>query len=174
MKVILQLIIYFSLCCSSPAFAGEVQLLGHYSNQKVSDDSDPHILAGYSVHLYRDDKRIFGSIGIGIGSTEGAPGYMYDIELDPATSKLRFKAKYSEGQEFSKQIGPEGRESRVLLDFSGTLTRNAIVGTVVIKDGYNLREVGKKSHVVLKRTKFDYKPDSFEKWAEFSNRAPKW
>lgn len=150
-------------------------LIGHYSNQKVSAGEDPHILSGYWVSLYRVNNNLFGDIGVATGAGEAVPGRLYEIEFDPGTKKLRFKAKYSEGYEYSKQIGPGGRKSRNLLIFSGKLAPSSLAGTVVLKDGYSVEDAGKKSYVVMKRKpEFHSKPDSFEEWTELRSHDASW
>jgi hypothetical protein len=174
MKLILAIFILFAFSNDSTADAGKILLIGHFSNQKVSDGEDPHILSGYSVSLFQLDEVLFGKIGVATGSGEAVPGRLYDIEFDRATKKIRFKAKYSEGYEYSKQIGPGGRPSRKLLIFSGRLAPNSLAGMVILKDGYNLDDAGKKLYVVMKKTKFDYKPDSFEQWVELRSHDVSW
>jgi hypothetical protein len=175
MKILSAFIIVVAFAGNSNADPGKVVLIGHFSNQKVSDGEDPHLLSGYWVSLYKADNKLFGDIGVATGAGEGAPGRLSDIEFDPATRKLRFKAKYSDGYEYSKQTGPEGRQSRDLLIFSGRLARNSLAGTVVLKDGYNLQDAGKKSYAVMKRKpEFDSKPDSFEQWVELRSHDASW
>jgi hypothetical protein len=175
MKLIIAIIILFAFSDNCTADAEKIVLIGHFSNQKVSGGEDPHIVSGYTVRLFQADNKLFGEIAVATGSGEPVPGRLYDIEFDPPTKKLRFKAKYSEGREFSKQIGPGGRKSRDLLIFSGRLARNSLAGTVVLKDGYNLQEAGKKSYAVMKRKpEFTSKPDSFEKWVQLRSHDVSW
>jgi hypothetical protein len=117
MKLILAVFILFSISDSCTADAGKVVLVGHFSNQRVSDGEDPHLLSGYWVSFYKVDNKLFGDIGVAMGAGEGAPGRLSDIEFDPATKKLRFKAKYSDGYEYSKQTSPEGRKITRSADF---------------------------------------------------------
>lgn len=171
MKRICTLLILLSLAGGANAGQGDVVLIGHFSNIVTSDGDDPHQDSGYAVSLYQKDEALFGNVEIGIGSTEAASGRLYDIAFDPATKRLSFKAKYSNGWEGSKQIGPEGRESRVLMIFSGTLASKSLTGTIVLKDGYNLRAAAPRERSVMKRTKSDYKPSDVDEWARYI--APK-
>lgn len=176
MKLFLAILIIFTLVGNSNAAQNEAVLIGHFSNLKVTEDEDPHTVAGYSVSLYRQDKTLFGNMAAATGSLEPAQGRLYDIEFSPATGQLRFKAKYSSGWEYSKQTGPDGRQSRQLMNFSGKLTRSSLVGRVVLKDGYQLGNAGKATLVSMKKTKDDYKPKSLEEWTTYSylDLNPKW
>jgi hypothetical protein len=157
-------------CVAAP---GKVVLIGHFSNMQATGDDDPHIVDGYSVHLYRQEKTLFGNMAAATGSLEPAQGRLFDIEFDPATKKLSFKAKYSTGIEGGKGI-PEQRESRKLMLFSGTLGRKSLKGTVVVKDGYNPARQGTKTFETLKRETHDDKPESMEKWAELKYLDRHW
>jgi hypothetical protein len=165
-------LLLFSTC--SCAVAGEVILIGHYSNQKATTDEDPHIVSGYWISLYRQDDIVFGDIGVATGSLEPVQGRLYDIVFDPVTKNLSFKAKYSRGIEAGKGIPKEGRESHNLMLFSGKLERTAIAGTVVLKDGYNMSRPEKKTFESMKRVKFYYKPASMQQWAAFKNLDMQW
>jgi hypothetical protein len=163
--------LFFSAgCIAAPS---GVTLIGHFSNQIVSGDDDPHIVGGYWISLFQQDKTLFGNIGVATGSLEPAQGRLYDIAFDPATKKLSFKAKYSTGIEGGKGI-PADRESRKLLLFSGTLGRKSLKGIVIVKDGYNLAHRGTKTFETMKRVKLDYKPESLEKWAELTYLDMHW
>jgi hypothetical protein len=54
---------------------------------------------------------------------------------------------------------------RELMAFSGTLQRDALVGTVVTKDAEKEDAIGKTERVRMKRMKLLAKPESMEKWA---------
>ncbi len=169
------LAILFSLVLSAGCIAAPsaVVLIGHFSNQVTTEGDDPHIVSGYRISLYQQDKTMFGDIGVATGSLEAAQGRLYDISFDPATKKLSFKAKYSTGMEGGKGI-PEERESRKLMLFSGTLGRKSLSGIVVVKDGYNPARQGTKTSETMKREKYDDKPESFEKWAELEYLDRHW
>ena len=174
MQRLLALLFVFSLAGKCGAAPEDVILLGHFSNQKVTHDADPHFISGYSVSLYRIDQNFFGDIGVAVGSAEPAGGQLYDIEFDPVSKKLSFKAKYSGGREFPKGLGPDGRNSRALLTFTGKLSRKSLAGTVVLQDGYSLEKAGAKSYEVMKREKDDYKPRSLVEWGEYRNDVVDW
>ena len=137
-------------------------------------DDDPHSVAGYSVHLYRQGKTLFGSLAVATGSSEPAQGRLFDIEFDPSTKKLRFKAKYVTGWESSKEAGPAGREARELMTFAGKLTSKALAGRIVLKDGYALNQAGTKIYASMKRTDDDDRPGSLNEWAKFKHLDGGW
>jgi hypothetical protein len=174
MQMIYVILLTLFVAGSATATPGEIVLIGHFSNIKASADEDPHIESGYAVSLYKQDKTLFGKLEVGIGSTEAASGRLYDIEFNPALRRLRFKAKYSEGWEANKAIGPEGRESRKLMIFSGKLTNKILAGEVILKDGYTQSDAGKKTYELMKRTDSDYKPSDFEEWVKYSSPEAKW
>jgi hypothetical protein len=172
MKVILALVLVFSNAGNCSAGQGAINLIGHFSNIVATADEDPHIVSGFGVKLYQKDKTLFGNVEIGIGSAEAASGRLYDIEFDPLTNQLNFKAKYSSGWEISRQIGPEGRASHVLMIFSGKMTNKSLAGTIVLKDGCNLNAPGTKTHAVMKRIKDRYVPTNLDEWAAYISPKP--
>lgn len=174
MKRLILLFFAFFLMCQSGTASDDVVLLGHFSNQKVTQDADPHFISGYSVSLYQSDQIFFGDIGVAVGSSEPVSGQLYDIEFDPGTKKLSFKVKYSDGREFPKEMGREGRDSRVLLTFAGKLSRKALAGTVVLQDGYSLEKPGTRTYEIMKREKDDYKPHSMAEWSKYRSSEVDW
>lgn len=168
MKRLLLLLCIFFLTGTGRAAPGDVHLIGNFSNQKVTHDADPHFISGYSVSLYRRGQMLFGDIGVAVGSPEPVSGRLYDIEFDPASKKLSFKAKYSDGREFSKETGREGRDSRVVLTFTGKVSRKSLAGVIVLQDGYNLEKAGTRSFEVMKREKDDFTTKTFAEWSEYN------
>ncbi len=134
-----------------PAAASEVELIGHFSNIIVSEGEDPHQVDGFAVHLYRNGTTVFGMLAAANGSLEPSSGRLYDIDFNPVTKKLRFKAKYSMGWESNKATAPEGRASRDQLNFSGTVMKNRLVGTIMLKDGYSPEKQGMVQNISMKR-----------------------
>jgi hypothetical protein len=168
-------ILLFAFACCGPAGASEnVQLIGHYSNMKVSHDADPHIVSGHAISLYRTGDEIFGELEAGIGATEAASGRLYDIKFNPATKAISFKGRYLGGREFRKGLPPEGRSRRVLLIFSGKLSRNRLAGMLQLRDGYEDGKAIKSLETVLKRSSIKYTPKSYEVWAAEQTTNPAW
>ena len=164
MKIIAILASCFVFTCNVHAAPPEVVLIGHYSNLKISQSYDPHYLSGYGLDLYRKGSVVFGNIHIGIGSPEPAHATLYDVTFDASEKSISFKAKYSSGWQYSKETSAAGRESRVLLTFSGRLTPNSVRGKFNIKDGYKLSAPGTNISVVMKKENNDYVEESFESW----------
>jgi hypothetical protein len=174
MKLLLALFLFLALGQECSAAPDNVVLIGHFSNMQATEDDDPHIVAGYSVHLYRHGKTLFGNLAVATGSLEPAQGRLFDIEFDPSTKKLRFKAKYVTGWQGSKKTGPAGREARELLTFAGKLTNKTLAGRIVVKDGYALNEAGTKIFASMKRTDDDDRPGSFNEWAGYKHLDGGW
>lgn len=149
-------------------------LIGQFSNQKATHDADPHIVSGYWVSLYQRDRTLFGNVGVATGSLEPVNGRLFDIQFDPVTKRLCFKAKYSTGHESGKGIQPGGREARELMTFSGTLTRRGLTGTMVRRDGYDTDEAERKTRESLKRMKEDFTPKTYEEWASYLAPEATW
>lgn len=173
-RIIFAILIFLSFSGNARAGKEKVLLIGHFSNIVATADEDPHIVSGFEVNLYQKDRTLFGDLEIGIGSAEAASGRLYDIEFDPLTKQLNFKAKYSSGWESSSQIGPEGRASRVLMIFSGKMTNKSLAGTIYLKDGYNLNAAGTTTRAVMKRTNERYVPTNLDEWAAYISPAVKW
>ena len=151
----------------------EVKLVGHYFNTTWTNDEDPHLIDGYEVDLYKCANRLFGEIAIATGTSEAVSARLYDIDLEEGTGRLTFKAKYSSGQEFSKKIGPGGREARSILAFVGTLSRRRLQGIFVVSDAYtNLVEDKPRRHV-LKRDNDNGVPKTADDFVK-SPPVPAW
>ena len=139
----------------------KVELVGHYTNMVVSDGEDPHFESGYNLSLYRKTGAAFGTLAVAIGTEEPVTAKLQGVTYDIATKKLTFQAAYSEGIEFSKNTGPNGREGRTLLNFSGTVTPAGIAGQVTTRDGHCDTCKPKIRKVSLKKTPDTY-VDDFE------------
>ena len=174
MKIILAILFFISLATQGRAATNEVVLIGHFSNMVATQDDDPHIVDGYSVHLYRAGETYFGNLAVATGALEPAQGRLHDIRFDARTKKLRFKSRYVTGWTVDKRSGPSGRESRQLLTFSGKVTRNGLLGLVVLNDGYASNEAGERSFETMKRTGAKYKPKSIEEWAGYKHLDSPW
>lgn len=165
---------FFAFTSNCSASCATVNLIGHYSNQETSDGDDPHLVSGYRVSLYRCGDKIFGDMGAAVGSTEGVTGRLYDVQFEPDSKHMRFKAKYVTGQEFSKAIGPGGREARTDFSFAGVLTPLMLKGTVTLRDPYDRQQPGKKSHQTMKRLKDKFTPKNETEWSTYAHPIPSW
>jgi hypothetical protein len=156
----------FSDCPAAPP--AQVELVGHFSNIRVSGGEDPHQIDGYAVHLYRRGPMLFGNLSAATGALEPAQGRLFDIEFQPSTKRLHFKVKYSGGSEFNKETGPLGRDSRELLIFTGVLKQKHLIGKIVVKDGYSPEKPGLVQQVSMKKMSTVFKPTSYEEWKQYT------
>jgi hypothetical protein len=141
-----------------------VSLIGHYSNLVWTKDEDPHALSGYNLDLYRQGNTVFGNIGVAVGSPEPVLAKLYDISFDEKTKAISFKAKYSKGTRYHKDIPPEKSDAKVILTFSGKLSPRWAKGEFVQQDGYPPFEITAKDKGTLRKTSDTLKPDSIEEW----------
>lgn len=158
MKRLLLVAAFGAVQLSASAAAPEVLLVGHYSNMVQSGSEAPHFVSGYDVDLYAKKHRAFGTIAVAIGSEEPAMAELKNVVFDEATRQLSFDAAYSDGRDYSKGTGPDGRESRKVLHFAGSVTVKSVAGVVKIRDADcgGCRQVTKK--VELKRSADTYVP----------------
>ena len=158
------------------AFAGncvaactDVKPVGNFSNFQWTDDADPHLVEGYTVNLFKCENRMFGDVKVAIGSSEPARARLYDLELDNDTGRLSFRAKFSDGHESSKAIGPGGREARILLSFYGSIRKSSLTGVFILKDAYANGRPDAIHRQVLTREEAIWVPKSD---VEFEERYP--
>lgn len=158
MKRLLLLAAFGAVQFSAWAAAPEVLLIGHYSNMVQSGSEAPHFVSGYDVDLYAKKHRAFGTIAVAIGSEEPAVADLKNVVFDEATKQLSFDAAYSDGRDYSKGTGPDGRESRKVLHFAGSVAVKRVAGVVTIRDADcgGCKQVTKK--VALKRSADTYVP----------------
>jgi len=150
MKIVLAFV--FVLFMQGPACAqSQTKLIGHFTNMVADGSDDPHFVSGYNLHLYTKDDHVFGTIAVAIGTGEPIAAELQDAFFSPATKKLSFRAEYSDGWEHSKEIGAQGRESRRILMFSGTVTTTRVVGQIVTRDRYCDGCTSNTSTVIQKR-----------------------
>lgn len=142
-RLLLWLLLSLSVMTTA-AFADEAQkvkVVADYSNITTSMPEDPH-QSGYAVTIYkRAYGLLFGDFTFAAGSTEGAGGKLFDLHFDKR--RLAFKAKTSAYE------GP----SRELFDFNGAVIGSALVGTLKVWNGYDLKKPPSVQWVKLKRGK---------------------
>lgn len=158
MKRWLMLAAFGAVPFSAWAAAPEVVLIGHYSNMVQSGSEAPHFVSGYNVDLYAKKHRAFGTIAVAIGSEDPAVADLKNVTFDEATKQLSFDAAYSDGRDYGKGTGPDGRASRKVLHFAGSVAVRSMAGVVTIRDADcgGCKPVMKK--VVLKRSEDTYVP----------------
>jgi hypothetical protein len=102
-----------------------VAIVGEYSNMEFTEEH----AYGYTAQLWRQGDRVFGLFEASEGLAGDTPAGMLDeVQFDPRSGALSFKAKLSIGV----VLQPSGRQepSRDLFEFRGTLERTALVGTL--------------------------------------------
>lgn len=169
--------LFFSCIPIQAAEKSKVEYLGTYSNQTHSHDEDPHF-EGYILDLFREGDVVFGRFFFATG-IEVPFVQIQDVVLNSNNHHLFFRAKMSlarEGWPRGKSTG-EGRPTRDLIEFNGTITEVAVTGTLTRKDGYDPHLPGQSEFVTLKRVEKEWSGDpigsSYAKWsAEPWNNPP--
>lgn len=159
-----------------------VETLGVYSNVRITHGGeDPHA-EGYECELYRQDGQLFGLFYSSQGMVGDTPrGRLRDLRYDAASGKLFFRAKLTTGREYSRDSGPDGRPSRDLFEFDGTLAAKQLRGNLTRRDGYRPGEPGERETVTLKLDRErsaqarESAPVSHRRWqAEELPMGPQW
>lgn len=148
----------------APSQPGKIILLGHFDNMVSSDGEDPHLVSGYRLDLYRQGKTVFGNIAVATGSGEPVQAPLREVRYDEQNNTLAFEAKYSDGTEYNQDSGADGRESRVVLRFSGKLTADALQGQFQRNDAYHPKDEAETTRSSIARDKDDSVPDSLAAW----------
>lgn len=170
------LLLLFPFCCTAQSTVkSRLEYLGSYSNLTSSNSEDPH-MDGYRLNLFREDNLIFGSFSFATG-IEVPTAPIEALKLDLANHYIFFRVRMSLGREAwpkDKETG-EGRLTRDLIEFNGKITKDAVSGTLLLKDGYNPDLPGHSEFVILKRK--DRKgllsvTSSYAQWAEESWNRP--
>lgn len=156
--------VFLLLTYTCNASAERILLIGHFSSLQTTQDEDPHTVSGYRVSLYKSGASVFGSFAAATGSLETAQGRLYDVHFEPATGRLSFKSRLAMGWESSREIGPNGRESRAIYEFRGRLQSRSLVGNMVQKDWNSPHSKPIKEKAVLPKTRDAYVPESIEEW----------
>lgn len=155
-------ILVAAVAITGSANAGAL-LIGHYTNQEIAHDDDPHFLSGYSLHLYREGPIVFGNISMGVGSEEPTAATLIDVVYDEKQHLISFQAKLSTGLEGSKAIG-EMRETREIISFTGTIYPGSVRGRIVRRDGYSKDILEEIDHLTLRKSADSFAPDSYARW----------
>jgi hypothetical protein len=162
--------------------AAGVETLGIYSNVRITgSDDDPHA-EGYDCELYRENGQVFGLFYSSQGMVGDTPrGRLQDVRYDPAKRRLFFRAKLTLGQEITRDTGSDGRPSRDLFEFDGTLDAKRLSGTLTHRDGHRPAEPGERETVSLKLDRErsaqarEFAPSNRKAWqAEDLPMGPQW
>ncbi|WP_157003165.1 hypothetical protein [Ralstonia sp. A12] len=159
---------------ASSATPPSAQHLGFFSNQTtVGSSDDPHA-EGYALDLYQEGQRVFGKFCVSVG-IETPCGIVDDAKIKSSTGAIMFRAKLSTGTEFTRDSGSQGRPSRDLFEFVGTISGNAIKGRVTHRSGYAPGGDAQTERVSLRRIQTDTTPTNYEDWRrEPANKAADW
>lgn len=166
-------VLVMALAGNCAAACADVKSIGNFSNFQWTSDSAPHLVEGYTVSLFKCESGMFGDVKVATGSSEPVRARLYELELDNKTGRLSFRAKYSDGHESSKAIGPGGREARILLSFFGSLTKNSLTGVFILKDAYANGRPDAIHRQVLTRDEAIWVPKSDVEFEE-AYPAPPW
>ena len=165
------------------AFTGQdieppVSVIGYFSNMRFTEEH----AYGYSVELWRQS----GDTLLGLFfSSEGLQGdtptgLLEDVKFDMKTGKLSFRAKLSTGVVFSKEH--DSVPSRDVFEFSGTLGKDRLAGTLKRLDGLRPQDAPRIETIALTRSKSNQGMQPFESlddWKKAAEeilrfRGPKW
>lgn len=154
----------FFMGASSAAAPTIAQHLGFFSNQRtVESTNDPHT-EGYSLDLYREGQQIFGKLCVSTG-IETPCGIIDNAQIIPSTRAIRFRAKLSTGTEFSGSSAPQGRPSRDLFEFAGTISTSAVKGRLIHQSGYGAGSDIQSQRIVLRRIHTSTSLVSYAEWS---------
>ncbi|WP_316681048.1 hypothetical protein [Ralstonia flaminis] len=148
--------------------------LGFFTNQKtVGSNDDPHT-EGYALDLYQEEQRVFGKFCVSTG-IETPCGIIEDAKIRPSTGIITFRAKLSTGIEFTRDSGSQGRPSRDLFEFAGTISNDAVKGRITHRSGYDSASEVRRERVSLHRIHADTMPTNYANWArEPANKPVDW
>lgn len=160
----------------------KVETLGVYSNVRITGSGDDPHAEGYDCELYRENGQVFGLFYSSQGMVGDTPrGRLQDVRYDPVKRTLFFRAKLTLGQEINRDTGPDGRPSRDLFEFDGTLDGKRLSGSLTHRDGYRPNEPGERETVTLKLDRErsaqarEFAPASRKAWqAEDLPMGPQW
>ena len=151
-KTLLTAAVLALAACGPARAADKVALIGHYDSLRMSNGEDPHYVSGYRLDLYRQGDRAFGSIDVADGSIELRSAELREVAFDEVTHGLRFKAQYAGGRDYGPGTGPDGREARTVLTFSGTVGPRAVVGEMGRRDAWCAACKPEVKRVSIRRT----------------------
>lgn len=141
--------LFLMLFAATAQAADDWRYIGHYSNLTWSQSADPHTKSGYSVSLYRIGNVTYGDIALANGSIEPARAFLHDIDYNPTTGAIRFKARHSADE--------QGRNAETL-EFIGKVEPTALVGIMHATD-YDSDDLPKKRmRMRIKRDKDSTNP----------------
>lgn len=124
-----------------------IHLVGEFTDMRYTGEH----AYGYSVELWQSGKCLFGLFLASGGLAGDTPtGRIEDLKFDARTGAIAFFARLSMGRLFAK--GLDNVESRDVYRFSGTLSKNALRGTVRHSNALLPQQPGESAAVVLRRS----------------------
>lgn len=156
---------------ASTAAPPSAQHLGFFSNQRtVGSSDDPHT-EGYSVDIYREGQRVFGKLCVSTG-IETPCGIIDEAKIQSSTGAITFRAKLSTGTEFTRDSGSQGRPSRDIFEFIGTISRNSVKGRMTHRSGYEPSSDAHIERVSLHRIHLNTATTRYADWAQAPSNTP--
>lgn len=147
---------------------------------KVKGDGEH--CSGYDVGLWTQDEKMYGLISVHRGLCGDPPaGRLENVQFDPRTKKLSFKAKVSIGLDYNDDHNYV--PSHDVLEFDGFLTSKRLYGTLKTTDQL-CPDICKETKTIdLPRSKeFDWWTEEYKSYAEWkadmdkilARRGPRW
>jgi hypothetical protein len=143
----------------TPITESPVKSIGHFANVKSNGEHQ----WGFYVELWRQDDKIYGWMsGTDYSRIVGdAPaGILEDVQFDPKTGKISFKAELSDVHEFD-----------------GFLTKNKLSGSLLIKNDLCGDPCAKKKKIMLPKSKEEssimeelYNFGSYQEWKDHMDK----
>ena len=161
----------------SQTSAQRPRFLGEFSNVKYTEEH----AYGAAVELWGADSSVFGLFDFAEGLQGDTPtGLLDDVEFDPGSRRLSFKAKLSLGLHYCARH-PKGVPSRDLFEFSGKLTQERLAGTLVRSDALHPEGKPDIRRIALAKTAGapPLEPASYGEWKRWADaivkrRGPRW
>jgi hypothetical protein len=170
----LGMLVFLSLPAQGAPAAPTV--VGTFSNVRTTAEH----AYGYYLQLWSEDGKLIGLLSVMNGLAGDAPaGMLEQVEWNPRTGKLRFRAKLTLGLAY---LGPnKQRPSEDLFVFSGTLSGQAVSGVMRQFDKLRPSAPPVVERVRLKKRDGDeiLHPRSYEEWQQIADRilkarGPRW
>jgi hypothetical protein len=159
------------------ADTGSVSFVGDFSNIHSTAEHS----YGSSVQLWRQDDKLFGLFYAASGLSGDTPtGQLEDVQYDPATGKLSFKAKLSVGAVYMGKGKQEPTHD--IFSFKGSLQNNIITGVLTHEEKHQTKPRPIVTRVRLTKSKTSESPlpsSTYDEWRQAADqilkvRGPKW
>lgn len=168
---------------SSPVFAessqSQISIVGTYTNMRHTEEHS----YGYTVELWKQGNRVFGFILASNGLSEDTQtGLLEDVNFEPESGKLSFRAKLTTGLIYNNQV-KKWIPSQDILKFSGTLNKDSLTGVLEISDALLSEKSPVRREIKLLFSVAETRQlqtfSSYENWEKMAKdilkfRGPKW